>query len=229
MDRVIGHLHPLSIILDQIVEFSRQYGFVIAEGDEIETESYNFDQLNIDADHPARDDHDTFYLQDGRLLRTHTSPMQLHYLQENKPPVRLLVPGRVYRNESTDSSHNHTFYQVEGLVIDKEVSLTQLTTYLSDLIDHLFGRKMSVRFRPSYFPFVEPGLELDILDKHGKYLEVLGAGMVHPNVLKNMSLDPEIYQGFAFGVGLERLVNLISGVDDVRQYFESDYRFLAQF
>lgn len=229
MVEIKGHLHPISIVLEQIISFSEKYGFTVEEGTEIETEEYNFDKLNVAADHPARDDHDTFYLQDGRLLRTHTSPMQLRYLEKNSPPVRLLVPGRVFRNESTDSTHNHTFYQVEGLVIEEGVSLSHLTTYLTELMNYLFGRKMDVRFRPSYFPFVEPGVELDIRSKTGKYLEVLGAGMVHPKVLKNMGLDPDKYQGFAFGVGLERLINLISGVDDVRQQYQNDYRFLSQF
>jgi len=223
-----GHLHPITQITESIVAYLEQRGFEVVFGPEIETEENNFDRLNIPRFHPAREEHDTIYLSDNRVLRTHTSPGQLRAMENRQPPVRLVIPGRVYRREATDATHNHTFHQLEGLVIDETVSMAELVGTLEGMLTALFAQRLEFRLRPSYFPFVEPALEIDIAHR-GAWLEVLGAGMVHPNVLKAMRLDAQRYQGFAFGVGLERLINLISGVDDVRWNLSSDYRYLGQF
>jgi len=223
-----GHLHPITVVTERITRYLKQYGFQVVTGPEIETDEYNFLKLNIDQYHPARGEHDTFYLEDGKLLRTHTSPMQIRYAQQHQPPYRILVPGRTFRNEATDATHQHTFHQIEGLVIDPEASLSSLIVTLEGLLNHLFNRQLEFRLRVGYFPFVEPALELDIKSGSG-YLEVLGAGMVHPKVLKNMGLDSDKTVGFAFGIGLERLINLIYGVDDVRHHLSADYRFIGQF
>lgn len=224
-----GHLHPLTIMTNRLISFFEELGFEVVTGPEIETEAYNFTKLNVPADHPARDEHDTFYLESDLLLRTHTSPMQLRAMEKRQPPVRLIVPGRVFRNEATDATHNHTFYQIEGLVIEENLSMTNLVATLQDMVRSQFATAVQFRLRPSYFPFVEPGLELDIKLPGTKWLEVLGAGMVHPDVLKNMNVDPQKYRGFAFGLGVERMLNLVSGVDDVRWPLSGDYRFLGQY
>ena len=223
-----GHHHPVSRVTDQIVAYFEPFGFEVVDGPEMETEHNNFDLLNIPAYHPARESHDTFYLDNGLLLRTHTSPVQIRATASRKPPVRLLAPGRVYRNESTDSTHNATFYQVEGLVIDQTTNLAQLMGMLQGMLESVFGQELKLRFRLSYFPFVEPGFEVDIRGQ-SKWLEVLGAGMIHPQVIRNMGFDPQIYQGFAFGVGVERLINLSSGVSDVRLNLTGDYRYGGQY
>ena len=223
-----GHLHPVTIVNDKIVRFFEQYGFEVLTGPEIETEEYNFDKLNIPADHPARDIHDTFYLEDGRVLRTHTSPMQIRAMEDRQPPVRLLILGRTYRQEATDATHETTFSQIEGLVIDENINLENLLGMLEEMVKAILPFETKVNFRPSYFPFVEPGLEIDI-KKDDKWLEVLGEGMVHPKVLQNMNVDPTKFQGFAFGLGLERFISLIYNVSDIRLNLSGDYRYLGQF
>lgn len=225
-----GHLHPLSILMNRAIEYFDQYGFETVYGPEITTEEDNFDLLNIPKDHPSRDAHDTFYLKDGRMLRTHTSSMQVPIMTKRQPPVRLIFPGRVYRNETTDPGHNTNFYQIEGLVIDKNVSMANLVATLEGLMRHLLKKEdLEFRIRPSYFPFVEPGIELDMRRHDGKWMEILGAGMVHPQVLKNMNLDPNEWQGFAFGVGQERLLSIVTGLPDIRTNLSGDYRYLGQF
>lgn len=225
-----GHLHPTTLLTAQIVNYFRPYGFELIQGPEIETEENNFDLLNIPADHPARDEHDTFYLKHGGLLRTHTSPMQIRVLRQlgYKPPLRILIPGRAYRNEATDSTHETNLYQVEGLVIDQQASMSTLKGMLEGLLKSVFPPKTEVRFRPGSFPFVEPGMEVDIKTPSMDWNEVLGAGMVHPSVLKNMGLDPQTEQGFAFGIGIERLNRLITGIEDIRLNYTGDYRYLGQ-
>ena len=235
-----GGLHPVTRTLDRIQALFRSMGFDVAFGPEIETDFYNFTALNIPEDHPARAMHDTFYLQSGELLRTHTSPVQVHYMQSNKPPFRIIAPGRVYRCDS-DVTHTPMFHQVEGLWVDEHVSFADLKGVLADFIRRFFEQDdLKVRFRPSFFPFTEPSAEMDIgcvicggegcrVCSHTGWLEVLGCGMVHPNVFKHVDIDPEQFLGFAFGLGVERLAMLRYGVDDLRLFFENDLRFLAQF
>ncbi len=224
-----GSLHPITILIRQAVVVFEKMGFEVLEGPEIETEWYNFDSLRVPEWHPARDEQDTFYLEDGRLLRTHTSAMQVRAMERRKPPVRIVVPGRVFRNEATDASHEANFYQLEGFAIDENIQMRHLLGVLSCFVEEIFG-KVEYRFAPAYFPFVEPGLEMSIrLGKDGKWLEVLGAGMIHPEVLKNMGVDPGRFQGFAFGMGVDRLAMLKSGFTDVRLSYRGDLRFLKQF
>jgi phenylalanyl-tRNA synthetase alpha chain len=235
-----GGLHPVSRILSRIELLFRSIGFEVADGPEIETDFYNFTALNIPENHPARAMHDTFYLQDGRLLRTHTSPVQVHYMQGHQPPFRIIAPGRVYRCDS-DVTHSPMFHQVEGLWVDENVSFADLKGVLADFIRRFFEvDNLAVRFRPSYFPFTEPSAEMDIgcvmcggdgcrVCSHTGWLEVLGCGMVHPNVFQHVNIDSERYLGFAFGLGVERLAMLRYGVDDLRLFFENDLRFLKQF
>lgn len=235
-----GGLHPVTRTLERIEKLFGSMGFEVAHGPEIETDFYNFTALNIPEDHPARAMHDTFYLQDGSLLRTHTSPVQVHYMQEHKPPFRIIAPGRVYRCDS-DVTHTPMFHQVEGLWVDETVSFADLKGVLADFMRRFFEQDdLKVRFRPSFFPFTEPSAEMDIgcvicggegcrVCSHTGWLEVLGCGMVHPNVFKHVNVDPEQYLGFAFGLGVERLAMLRYGVDDLRLFFENDLRFLAQF
>lgn len=231
-----GHLHPLTLMRRKIEEIFQSIGFEIAEGPEIETEYYNFDALNIPADHPAREMQDTFWIQTPEmkisaprlLMRTQTSSVQIRYAENNKPPFRIVSPGRVFRMEATDQTHDIQFHQVEGLMIDKNVSLADLKGVLEMLFKKLFGNDIELRFRPSYFPFVEPGVEVDIKFR-GKWLEVGGAGMVHPKVLQMMNVDSRKWQGFAFGMGLERLTMIKYGIDDVRLFSSGDLRFLRQF
>lgn len=232
-----GHLHPLTQITNQAVNYFSGYGFEVILGPEIETEENNFDRLNIPPLHPARAEHDTYYLKDaggigrlgGKLLRTHTSAMQVPIMATRRPPVRLLFPGRVFRSEATDSTHNDVFYQLEGLVIDREVSLRHLIGTLENWLKTILGNPLEIRVRPGYFPFVEPGIEVDLRRPGQSWLEMLGAGMVHPQVMRNMNLDPSEYQGFAFGCGLERLITIRTGLDDVRLLLANDYRLLGQF
>ena len=189
---------------------------------------HNFDALNIPANHPARADHDTFYFNPDVMLRTQTSGVQIRTMEVEKPPIRIISPGRVYRNDY-DQTHTPMFHQVEGLMVDKNVSFTELKGILHDFLNHFFEKDLTVRFRPSYFPFTEPSAEVDVMGENGKWLEVLGCGMVHPNVLKSVGIDPEEYTGFAFGMGVERLTMLRYGVNDLRAFFENDLRFLKQF
>lgn len=234
-----GHRHPLTQILDETYRIFLGLGFEIAEGPEVETDYYNFGALNFPEDHPARDMHDSFYLVDDYLLRTHTSPVQIRVMKNQPPPVRIIAPGKVYRRDS-DISHTPMFHQVEGLLVDNEVSFADLKGVLTGFVHQMFGTDTRLRFRPSFFPFTEPSAEIDIscVICHSKgcrvcsqsgWLEILGAGMVHPNVLSEVGYDPEQVSGFAFGVGVERMAMLKYGVDDIRLFFENDLRFLKQF
>ncbi|MBA2656646.1 MAG: phenylalanine--tRNA ligase subunit alpha [Tatlockia sp.] len=237
--RKIGSLHPVTQVKQQVNDYFSRLGFDIIEGPEIETEFYNFEALNIPGHHPARAMHDTFYFGDGRLLRTHTSPVQIRTMEQRQPPLRLIAPGRVYRCDS-DLTHTPMFHQVEGLLIDKQATLANLKGLLQDFFAHFFGRELALRFRPSYFPFTEPSAEVDIectqcsgagcrSCKFTGWLEVLGCGMVHPNVLSAVNISPEEYQGWAFGMGIDRLAMLYFGIDDLRMMFENDLTFLRQF
>ncbi|MCR4277505.1 MAG: hypothetical protein NUV80_03645 [Candidatus Berkelbacteria bacterium] len=224
-----GHLHPLTILTEKIYDFFRPYGFEIVTGPEIVTTEDNFDSLNIPPDHPARKEFDTFYLKDGRTLRAHMTALYYQAMKERKPPVRLLFPGRCFRNESTDSTHNMIFHQMDVLVIDEKTNLGNLIATLQDLMKRLVGPDLEFRIRSNYFPFTEPSIELDIKRPGGDWLEMLGAGMVNPNVIKYYGLDPEKYQGLAVGMGLERILNVVCGVDDIRYTLSGDYRYLGQF
>jgi len=223
-----GGLHPVTLTLGRIEKIFAAAGFAVHEGPEVEDDFHNFTALNIPADHPARAMHDTFYLADGRLLRTHTSPVQIRAMLRQGAPLRLIAPGRVYRCDS-DTTHTPMFHQVEGLVIDVGVSFANLKAVLAEFVEKFFERSATVRFRPSYFPFTEPSAEVDVLDESGRWLEVLGCGMVHPQVLANAGIDPEKYTGYAFGMGVERLAMLRYGIHDIRLLFENDLRFLRQF
>jgi len=234
-----GGMHPVSRTLLRIEELFSRIGFEVAEGPEVESEYYNFEALNIPSDHPARAMHDTFYFPDGHLLRTHTSPVQIRVMAQRDPPLRIIAPGRVYRCDS-DVTHTPMFHQVEGFMVDTEVSFADLKGILQDFLQAFFERELAVRFRPSYFPFTEPSAEVDIgcvicggsgcrVCKHTGWLEVLGCGMIHPNVFAMVGVDNERYTGFAFGMGVERLTMLRYGVNDLRLFFENDLRFLQQF
>jgi len=224
-----GGLHPVTRTLERIETLFRSLGFEVADGPEIETDYYNFTALNQPENHPARSMHDTFYLDDGRhLLRTHTSPIQIRYMEKNRPPVKIIAPGRVYRVDS-DATHSPMFHQIEGLWIDEHITFADLKGVLADFFRRFFERDdLKVRFRPSFFPFTEPSAEIDMSFGDG-WLETGGCGMVHPNVLRNVNIDPEKYQGFAFGLGPDRLTMLRYGVNDLRLFFENDLRFLKQF
>ena len=234
-----GGLHPITTTRLRIEEIFRRAGFEVAEGPEIEDEFYNFEALNIPANHPARAMHDTFYLKDGRLLRTHTSPVQIRAMQRGKPPLALIAPGRVYRHDS-DVSHSPMFHQVEGLYVDENVSFANLKSTLHGFMEAFFEQQLSMRLRPSYFPFTEPSAEVDIscvlcrgtgcrVCKQSGWLEIAGCGMVHPAVFKASGIDTERYTGWAFGAGIERLAMLRHGVNDLRLFFDNDLRFLASF
>jgi len=222
-----GNVHPVTRTTDRIVEFFSELGFEVKDGPEVEDGYHNFDALNIPPEHPARADHDTFYFNPDLVLRTQTSGVQIRTMENQQPPVRIISPGRVYRNDY-DQTHTPMFHQVEGLMIAENVSFTQLKGILHDFLHNFFEQDLEVRFRPSYFPFTEPSAEVDVKGKNG-WLEVLGCGMVHPKVLKSMGVDPEKYSGFAFGMGIERLTMLRYGVNDLRSFFENDLRFLKQF
>jgi phenylalanyl-tRNA synthetase alpha chain len=235
-----GHLHPISRIQAEIEDVFTSLGFTVLDGPEVETEHHNFDALNIPPDHPARDMQDTFWLADGNLLRTHTSPVQVRGMERLGPPLRMIAPGRVFRNEEVDASHEHTFYQLEGMMIDREVSIAHLVYFMKTLLSSVFKREVTVRLRPGYFPFVEPGFELDILClicggkgcpvcKQGGWVELLPCGLVNPNVLRYGGIDPEEWNGFAFGLGLTRLVMMRYAIDDIRHLQGGDLRFLNQF
>lgn len=262
-EKKTGHLHPLSQIIWEVVEAFHSLGFEVADGPEIEEEKYNFDDLNVPADHPSRDMQDTFWLVSPkhlestdmapRLLRTQTSAVQARYLTEmvkmgKQLPLRIVVPGKVFRQEATDARHESQFHQIEGLLVDKDVSVAHLKGYLEKFFGALYGQSMSVRLRPSFFPFVEPGFEFDLVcikchDQEGKpirgnqcplcsgtgWMEIGGAGLVHPHVFRAAGLDPEIWSGFAFGIGVERLAMMKWGIDDIRYFTNGDLRFLKQF
>jgi phenylalanyl-tRNA synthetase alpha chain len=235
-----GHLHPITRIQRELEELFLSLGFAVLDGPEVETEYHNFDALNIPADHPARDTQDTFWLASGNLLRTHTSPVQVRGMERLGPPLRMIAPGRVFRNESVDASHEHTFYQLEGMMVDRDVSVAHLLYFMKTLLTAIFKREVTVRLRPGYFPFVEPGFELDIqclicggpgcpVCKQSGWVELLPCGLVHPNVLRQSGIDPDQWNGFAFGLGLTRLVMMRYGIDDIRWLESGDLRFLEQF
>jgi len=224
----LGGLHPVTRTIERIESFFTELGFEIKAGPEVEDDFHNFDALNIPEHHPARQDHDTFYFNPKLVLRTQTSGVQIRTMEAEKPPLRIISPGKVYRNDY-DQTHTPMFHQVEGLLIDKNVSFTHLKGILHDFLHNFFEEDLEIRFRPSYFPFTEPSAEVDVMGKNGKWLEVLGCGMVHPNVLRSVGIDPEEYTGFAFGMGVERLTMLRYGVNDLRAFFENDLRFLKQF
>jgi phenylalanyl-tRNA synthetase alpha chain len=222
-----GGLHPVTLTFMEIEGLLAQVGFTVVDGPEIEDDYHNFEALNIPASHPARAMHDTFYFDNGMLLRTHTSSVQVRVMQNTKPPIRVIAPGRVYRRDS-DMTHTPMFHQVEGLWMDENISFAHLKGLLEDFIHNFFDSNIRVRFRPSYFPFTEPSAEVDIMGENG-WLEILGCGMVHPKVLENTGIDSERYTGFAFGMGVERLAMLKYGIHDLRIFFENDLRFLRQF
>jgi phenylalanyl-tRNA synthetase alpha chain len=227
-----GGLHPVSRTLERITDIFGRLGYELADGPEIEDDWHNFEALNFPPHHPARAMHDTFYFGDGRLLRTHTSGVQVRYMKEHAPPLRMIAAGKVYRSDS-DQTHTPMFHQVEGLLVDEHASFADLKGTLSEFVRAFFERDFEMRFRPSYFPFTEPSAEVDIAwqqpDGSTRWLEVLGCGMVHPSVLRNVGIDPERYTGFAFGLGVERFAMLRYGVDDLRSFFDNDVRFLRQF
>ncbi len=235
-----GSLHPLTQVQTEVEDLFISMGFSILSGPEVETEYNNFDALNIPLDHPARDMQDTFWVEGHNLLRTHTSPVQIRGMKRLGPPLRMIAPGRVFRNEDVDASHDHTFYQIEGMMVDRDVSIGHLVYFMKTMLSGIFKRDVTVRLRPGYFPFVEPGFELDIhclicdgagcpVCKYAGWVEFIGCGLVHPNVLRMSGIDPEEWNGFAFGMGLTRLVMMRYGIDDIRLLQSGDLRFLKQF
>lgn len=235
-----GKLHPLTQVMNDIKDIFTGMGFSIAEGPEVEYDYYNFEALNIPKNHPARDTQDTFYVEDNIVLRTQTSPMQVRVMEKQKPPIRIIAPGRVYRSDAVDATHSPVFHQIEGLVVDKGVTMADLKGTLETFVKTLYGNQTKVRFRPHHFPFTEPSAEMDVscfvcggegcrVCKGEGWIEILGCGMVHPKVLANCGIDPEVYSGFAFGLGLERIAMRKYDIDDLRLFFENDLRFLGQF
>ena len=222
----LGNLHPITKTIDKICQYFLSRGYSIEDGPEIESEYFNFDALNIPKDHPARDMHDTFYVGAETLLRTHTSPVQIRSILKSKAPLKIICPGKVYRSDA-DQTHTPMFHQIEGLLIDEKVNFGNLKQELTDFLNYFFGKKLKVRFRPSYFPFTEPSAEVDIMDKKG-WLEIMGCGMVHPNVLIEAGVDSKKYSGFAFGLGIERMAKLDYQMDDMRLLFENDLRLISQ-
>lgn len=236
----MGHKHPLSIVLDEVKDIFLGMGFTIEDGPEVEYDYYNFEALNIPKGHPARDTQDTFYIEDNILLRTQTSPVQIRVMEKKAPPIRIISPGRVYRSDAVDATHSPIFHQIEGLVVDKGITMSDLKGNLLALAKRLYGEDTRIRLRPHHFPFTEPSCEIDVscfkcggkgcpMCKDEGWIEILGAGMVHPKVLKNGGIDPEVYSGYAFGLGLERLTMFRFGLDDMRNMYENDMRFLQQF
>ncbi len=236
----VGSLHPLSIVLDRIKNIFVGMGFSIAEGPEVELDYYNFEALNIPKNHPARDSQDTFYINENVVLRSQTSPVQVRVMENTKPPIRIIAPGRVYRSDAVDATHSPLFHQIEGLVVDKGITMGDLKGTLEVFVRALYGEEAKVRFRPHHFPFTEPSAEVDVscfvcngegcsVCKGEGWIEILGAGMVHPKVLSNCGIDPEVYSGFAFGLGLERIAMRRYDIDDLRLFFDNDMRFLKQF
>ena len=236
----VGNLHPLTKVLDEFKDTVIGMGFEIAEGPDVETDYYNFEALNIPKNHPARDTQDSFYVEDSIVLRTQTSPMQIRVMENKKPPIRIIAPGRVYRSDAMDATHSPIFHQIEGLVVDKGITMADLKGTLEALIKSIYGDRAVCRFRPHHFPFTEPSVETDVqcfncggkgcsMCKGEGWIEILGGGMVHPKVLANCGIDPEVYSGFAFGIGLERLVMGRYDINDIRLFYENDVRFLKQF
>lgn len=227
-----GHLHPMTLIARKIEDIFQSMGFKIVEGPDIETEYYHFDALNIPKDHPARDAWSTFWLKtkpEKLLLRAQTSSMQVRFMEKNNPPIRIIVPGRCFRYDATDPSHSHTFYQLEGLMVDREISVANFKAVIEEFLKKLFGQNIETRIKPDYFPFVEPGFQIDIRYPAGKWLEVMGAGMVHPNVFKAVGYVPGNWQGFAFGIGIDRIAMLKYKINDIRLLYSGDLHFLNQF
>ena len=238
--RKTGGLHPLNRVLEELIDIFQSMGFDVVDGPEVETDYYNFEALNVPKDHPARDTQDTFYLTDNLLLRTQTSSAQIRTMEYRKPPIRIICPGRVYRADEVDATHSPVFHQMEGLVVDKGITMCHLKGVLEQFAHEIYGSETKVRFRPSFFPFTEPSVEVDVscgecggkgcrVCKGAGWIEILGAGMVHPNVLSGCGIDPEIYSGFAFGIGLDRLTTTRHKISDIRLLFENDRRFLEQF
>lgn len=236
----IGGLHPLNIVLNDLIDIFQSMGFDVVDGPEVETDYYNFEALNVPKDHPARDMQDTFYIGDGLLLRTQTSSAQIRTMENNKPPIRIICPGRVFRADEVDATHSPVFHQVEGLVVDKGITMCDLKGTLEQFAHEIYGSDTKVKFRPSFFPFTEPSVEVDVscsecggsgcnICKGTGWIEILGAGMVHPRVLSGCGIDPEVYSGFAFGIGLDRLTTTRYKISDIRLLFENDLRFLEQF
>jgi phenylalanyl-tRNA synthetase alpha chain len=236
----LGSIHPITRVLDRVCRSFERMGFAVARGPEIETDYYNFGGLNFPPDHPARDMQDTFYVEGGFLLRTHTSPVQIRVMEKSKPPIKIIAPGRNYRNEAISTRAYYAFYQVEGFLVDEGVSMADLRGVLVAFCRDFFGEGLRLRFRPSYFPFTEPSAEVDIscflcggkgcqLCKHTGWLEILGCGMIDPNVLENVGIDPEKYTGYAFGMGMERIAMLKYGINDIRLFYGNDIRFIRQF
>jgi phenylalanyl-tRNA synthetase alpha chain len=231
-----GHIHPMSQMIREIYEIFKSIGYDIAYGPELETEYYNFDALNVPADHSSRDMQDTFWVKpdpknltsEKLLMRTHTSSVQIRYMEKNKPPFKVIMPGRVYRNEATDATHEANFVQLEGLCVGKDITMKDLKGLLVYFFEKFFGEEIQVRFRPSFFPFVEPGVEVDVFT-NGKWMEVMGAGMVHPKVLEGVNVDTNEYRGFAFGLGLDRFAMIKYGIPDVRMLYQPDLRIFNQF
>ena len=237
---LLGKKHPLTLVLDELKDIFLGMGFDVVQGPEVELDYYNFEALNIPKNHPARDTQDTFYITDNILLRTQTSGMQVRVMEEKKPPIRVIAPGRVYRSDAVDATHSPVFHQIEGLVVDKGVTMGDLKGTLEIFVKKLYGEDAQVRFRPHHFPFTEPSAEMDVMcfNCHGEgcrlcknegWIEILGCGMVHPKVLRGCGIDPEVYSGFAFGLGLERIVMRRYNIDDLRLFYENDMRFLDQF
>ncbi|MBQ6847775.1 MAG: phenylalanine--tRNA ligase subunit alpha [Clostridia bacterium] len=236
----VGKLHPLNTVLDDMIDIFQSMGFDVVDGPEVETDHYNFECLNVPADHPARDMQDTFYLADNLLLRTQTSAAQIRTMETRKPPIRVICPGRVFRADEVDATHSPVFHQIEGLVVDKGITMCDLKGVLEQFAHEIYGSDTKVKFRPSFFPFTEPSVEVDVtcsecggkgcrVCKGSGWIEILGAGMVHPNVLRSCGIDPEEYSGFAFGIGLDRLTTTRYKISDIRLLFENDKRFLDQF
>jgi phenylalanyl-tRNA synthetase alpha chain len=228
VSRPLGKIHPLNGVVDRVLDIFVGLGYTVATGPQVESDYYNFEALNTPPDHPARDMQDTFYLPDGNLLRTQTSSVQIRYMENHQPPIRIIAPGRVYRRDTVDATHSAVFNQVELLAVDKGLKFTDLKGTIKEFLQRMFGKDLPVQFRTSYFPFTEPSAEVDV-QWQGKWLEVMGCGMVDPNVLKAVGYDPEIYTGFAAGFGVERLAMVLHQIDDIRRLYSSDLRFLNQF
>ena len=237
---VKGGLHPLNVVLNDMIDIFQSMGFDVVDGPEVETDHYNFEALNVPQDHPARDMQDTFYLAENLLLRTQTSAAQIRTMENRKPPIKIICPGRVYRADEVDATHSPVFHQIEGLVVDKNITMCDLKGVLEQFAHEIYGKETEVKFRPSFFPFTEPSVEVDVtcsecrgkgcrVCKGSGWIEILGAGMVHPRVLKACGIDPEEYSGFAFGIGLDRLTTTRYKISDIRLLFENDLRFLKQF
>ena len=237
---LVGHRHPNRIVLDEVERIFIGMGYEVVEGPEVEYDYYNFEALNIPADHPAKDEQDTFYVTDEILLRTQTSPVQVRTMEKGKLPIRMIAPGRVFRSDEVDATHSPSFHQIEGMIVDKGITFADLKGTLAQFAKELFGEKTKVKFRPHHFPFTEPSAEVDVscfkcggegcrFCKGSGWIEILGCGMVHPKVLKMSGIDPDVYSGFAFGIGLERITLLKYEIDDMRLLYENDVRFLKQF